>query len=93
MRVNRTVISDSSDDGSTFFFHSTSFSNFDSKSNGDEDNDTEDSADDSVEDDEEVPMPDDAKEADQEEDQGENVGANEEVADDDMGGIDDGLLA
>lgn len=93
MKINRTVIKDANGDGSSFFFHSTSFSNFDSKSNGDEDNDTEVSAVDSVEDDEEIPMLDDAKEADQEEDQGENVGANEEVADDDMGGIDDGLLA
>ena len=29
MKINRTVISDSSDDGSSFFFHSTSLHNFD----------------------------------------------------------------
>ena len=38
MKINRTVISDSSDDGSSFFFHSTSLHNFD---HGTEEEDSE----------------------------------------------------
>ena len=38
VKINRTVISDSSDDGSSFFFHSTSLHNFD---HGTEEEDSE----------------------------------------------------
>ena len=38
LKINRTIISDTSDDGNSFFFHSTSFHNLDG-TDGDEDED------------------------------------------------------
>ncbi len=37
VKINRTVIADTSDDGHSFFFHSTSFNNDDDKTSYDED--------------------------------------------------------